>query len=370
MNNPELVSSRSVAIDALRGLDMFFLTGGSALVLSVAQAACGGELPGWLAQNARHAEWGEGFFAWDLIMPLFLFIVGAAMPFSLAKFAGVPKVRAYGRIVRRVALLFVLGMVVQGNLLTFDPTRMKLFCNTLQAIAGGYLIAAVLMLHTGIRGQLAAAAGLLAAYWALLRLVPYAGQPGGLFEPDNNLALYIDKTLQGSWQDGTHYTWILTNLAFGALTLLGVMGGHVLRARFSRGSKLALLIAAGAACLSAGWGLSFDTPIIKHLFTSSMVLWAAGWCYALLALCVLLFEMLPLKKLAFPFVVIGSNALFVYLWVATPGCSPEYSLSRALFGGLARQAGEWGGAVFYLGNYALIGSVLWMLYRQKLFWRV
>ncbi len=357
---------RCVAIDALRGLDMFFLTGGLALVTALMRTFHGGRLPEWWARHARHADW-IGFHAWDLVMPLFIFIVGAAMPYAFAHFAGMPKARAYGRIARRVILLFLLGMAVQGNLLSFEPERMKLFCNTLQAIAGGYLIAGICLLHTGIRGQLAAAAGLLVAYWALLRFVPYDGQPGGLFLPDNNLAIYVDRLLQGRWQDGTSYTWIVTNLSFGALTLMGVMGGHLLRSPLSNVRKLAFLCAAGGGCLLAGWGLSFDTPVIKHLFTSSMVLWAGGWCYLLLALCLLLFDMLPLKRLAFPLVVVGSNALFAYLWTETPGCSPEYSLSRALFGGLARFSGSWGEVVFYACNYALIWSVLWLLYRNRLF---
>lgn len=215
-------SPRSLAIDTLRGLDMFFLTGGLALVTALVRVFHGGSLPDWYVRHAVHAGW-EGFYAWDLMMPLFIFIVGASMPYAFAKFAGAPKIRAYGRIARRVALLFLLGMAVQGNLLSFEPGRMKLFCNTLQAIAGGYLIAGICLLHTGVRGQLATAFGLLATYWTLLHFIPYDGQPGGLFLPGNNLALYIDCLLEGTWQDGTNYTWILTNLSFGALTLLGAM---------------------------------------------------------------------------------------------------------------------------------------------------
>lgn len=110
--------------------------------------------------------------------------------------------------------------------------------------------------------------------------------------------------------------------------------------------------------------------MIERLFTSSMVLWAAGWCYLLLALCLLVFDMWRLRCLAFPLAVIGSNALFVYLWTETPGCSPEHSLSRTLFGGLAKQSGEWGGVVFYAFNYALIWCVLWVLYRKRIFLKV
>lgn len=130
------------------------------------------------------------------------------------------------RVLRRVALLFVLGMLVQGNLCSGNPDEMSLFCNTLQAIAAGCLVSAVVLLIWDTKGQLVCCALLMALYWALLRFVPYQGQPGGLFEPQNNLAYYIDCVLQGHWQDGTPYTWILTSLNFGAITLMGVLGGR------------------------------------------------------------------------------------------------------------------------------------------------
>lgn len=90
---------------------------------------------------------------------------------------------------------------------------------------------------------------LLAAYWALMRFVPYNGQPGGLFLPHNNLAYYIDCTLQGCWQDGTPYTWILTSLSFGAMTLLGVLAGGVI---FRAGGWRAVAVLAGGGMLCLG----------------------------------------------------------------------------------------------------------------------
>ena len=105
---------------------------------------------------------------------------------------------------------------------------MSLFCNTLQAIAEGYLIAAVVMMFCGLRGQILSCLGCMVIYWALLRYVPYDGHSGGLFEQGNNLAIYIDHCLQGDWQDGTPYSWILTSLSFGALTLLGAVSGRVI----------------------------------------------------------------------------------------------------------------------------------------------
>lgn len=359
---------RIAAIDALRGFDMFWITGGLPLFLAACKLFCD-PLPGWLLSHATHRDW-IGFSAWDLIMPLFIFIVGAAMPFSFAKYNhGVRKYGwIYGRILKRALILFILGMVAQGNLLSFDPDRIKLFCNTLQAIAGGYLIAAVALLHLGTRGRIILAAVLLIAYWVILRFVPFGGNPAGVIEPWNNIALYWDRLLQGKLQDGTNYTWIISQLAFGGMALCGVLAGEVLKSRFAPGKKVIVLAVSGLGLLLGGYLWSFDLPVIKHIFSSSMVLWASGWCFLLLALFYLVADVWKGEKLFFPFRVIGSNAIFVYMWVNI--CAPEGNLSRALFGGFSKL---WGGAspfVFLLCNYLLIWAVLYFLYRKKLFIRV
>ena len=145
-------------------------------------------LPAWLSYHLNHPDW-IGFSAWDLIMPLFLFIVGAAMPFSFAKRieAGQTAGQIYTKVLLRTALLFVLGMVAQGRLLELDLDRLRIFSNTLQAIAAGYLIASILMLHLPIAVQVLATAALLAGYWGVLRYVPVPGQAAGTLEPQMNI---------------------------------------------------------------------------------------------------------------------------------------------------------------------------------------
>ena len=148
----------------------------------------------WLEGVMRqfeHVPW-EGFRVWDLIMPLFMFMAGASMPFSFAKF-GDDKRAAYLRIARRVVLLFIFGMVVQGNLLGLDPHRIYLYSNTLQAIAAGYLIASVAMLHCKLRGQIAVAVLLLVAYWVPMTLL-------GDFTPDGNFAEAVDRAVLGRFR--------------------------------------------------------------------------------------------------------------------------------------------------------------------------
>lgn len=369
MNDAPTPKVRIAGIDALRGFDMFWITGGLPLFLA-AWSLFLGDRPEWLRYHSTHVAW-EGFAAWDLIMPLFLFIVGASMPFSFSRKEGAPRdwKMTYFRIIKRAMILFLFGMIAQGNLLSFNPDHIRLFCNTLQAIAGGYLISAIALLHLGTKGRVVLLFTLLAVYWALFRFVPFGGHPGGMLEQGCNIALYWDKLLQGRMQDGTSYTWIISQLGFGAMTLSGVLGGEILKcARFSGVRKLALTLGIGVVCLVLGYVWSLDLPIIKHLFTSSMVLWAAGWCYLLLGAFYFLCDVLHWDWLFFPFKVIGSNAIFVYMWVNV--CSPEGNLSRALFGGFSHLFGRADQFVFLLCNYLLIWGVLYFLYRKKVFFKV
>lgn len=372
------MNQRIGSIDALRGLDMLMLCGGAATLHLFLAWGLGDSAPAWLMQQFRHAEWGGEFTCWDLVMPLFIFITGASMPFAFAKYREKGGTRwrlgTLWRVLRRVVLLFVLGMLVQGNLASARPENMSLFCNTLQAIAEGYLIAALVLMFCGMRGQIVACILCMASYWALLRFVPYNGQPAGLFLPDNNLAIYIDRLLQGSWQDGTPYTWILTSLSFGALTLMGSICGSVIRA--CRGLRtVGLLALAGGVCLLAACALESDTPLIKHIYTTTAVLWSGGWCILLLALFHLLFDCCGagLAKVAFPLQVIGCNALLAYLLTGVYGPGGQSiwrGVAHPLFYGIASRCGEASAPVFAMLCLVLLWCLLYFLHRHKAFLRV
>ncbi len=371
---------RIVAIDALRGLDMLLLTGGAGILAGMLELACGGCLPEEWAAQFHHAEWGGAFTCWDLVMPLFLFIVGASMPFAFARYKERGGERWWlptgWRVLRRVLLLFVLGMLVQGGLCSANPQQMSLFCNTLQAIAAGYLLASPLVMWGGVRGQVAGCLGFMLLYWALLRFMPYGGHEGGRFLPDDNLAIYVDHILQGHWQDGTPYSWILTSLSFGAMTLMGVLGGQALR--LLRGWRsVGALCLSGLGCLGAALMLELDTPLIKHLFTTTMVLWSGGWCLLLLALFHLLFDIIGgrlLTALAFPLQVIGCNAMLAYLLAECPGTGGHslwWGIAHPLFGRVSAVLfPEHAALAFSLLSYSLFWLMLYWLWRHRAFLRV
>ncbi len=313
-------SQRVASIDALRGFDMFWIIGGQQALVALLHLFS--PTPAWLRTQIDHTRW-EGFTAWDLIMPLFLFIVGTAMPYSFARRmeTGASQWALYRKVLSRTAILFVLGMAAQGRLLAADLGQLHVYSNTLQAIACGYLIASIAMFHLRVFLQVLLVIGLLLGYGLLMVLVPVPGHGAGLWDEHYNLAMYIDKLILGRFRDGTTYTWILSGMAFGATVLLGVFSGQLLRTGMASWKKVGSLVVIGVACLGLGWAWSqpwlgsWRCPINKHLFSSSMVLWACGFSYLLLALFYLVIDVLGFRKWSFFFIVIGSNAILAYMGV-------------------------------------------------------
>jgi len=369
--NPEesrpVSQERVMAVDALRGFDMFWIVGGGELVQRAIRIFAD-PIPASLERQFGHVQW-EGFAAWDLIMPLFLFIVGTSMPLAYARRMerGQTRRDLYAHMIRRVAILWVLGMIAQGNLLTFDPAKVHFYSNTLQAIASGYAIATVVMLNVGVMGQAISTAGLLVLYWLLLTFVPAPGSGAGMLESHANLALYVDEFILGRFRDGTTYTWILSSITFGATVLLGVMSGHMLRAVKPARTKALWLFGSGIAGIALGllWGLW--SPIIKHIWTSSFVLYAAGWSFLLLAAFYCIVDVLQFRRWAFVFVVIGMNAIVAYM------IGELFSVGffeDRLFGGAAHKMPA--SAAFSLSVivFGIFWLGLYLMYRKKIFVRI
>jgi predicted acyltransferase len=360
-------AERLTSIDALRGFDMFWIMGGAPFVMAVCKVFAN-PLPHWLDRQFEHVEW-QGFVAWDLIMPLFLFIVGVAMPFSFSKRMALGETRGkiYRKVFFRVLVLWILGMVVQGHLLQFDSNNLQFYSNTLQAIAAGYVISSIALVELPVRGQAIITGLLLIIYWLLLAFVPVPGRGAGILTPDGNLAMWVDKILLGHFQDGTPYTWILSSLGFGATVLMGVLAGHLLRSSLSGPRKAQYLAVSGLSCLLVGWLWSFLLPIIKHIWTSSMVLWSGGWCLLLLALFYWLIDVKGYRRWAFFLVVIGMNAIVAYMIAEVV---PLLPLSKIFFAGLAKHLGVFGEVLLTFGALGILWIFLYYLYRNRDFVRV
>jgi predicted acyltransferase len=359
-------SQRLVSIDALRGFTMFWLIGGREL--AIAAAACvSASLGDAVETQLTHPRW-QGFVAWDAIMPMFLFLVGASMPFALGKRVqqGEAMSSIYWRIGRRVVLLWILGMIAQKSLIKYEIRGLELYSNALQAIAVGYLVTSVALLHFSLGGQIGLFAGLTLAYWACLTLIPFGGHPAGTIEQTANLPRYVDELILGGFRRDHDFTWIVTSLGFAATVLLGAMSGHILRARMSAARKLSSLATAGLACAAIGWLWSYALPFNRHIWTPSMIFWTGGLSFLFLAAFYGAIDVMGVKAWAFLFVVIGANALFAYVFDQVF----QRTMSDTLVGNLANKWPEpYGDLLCAVGEVAVLWLILLYMYRKRTFLR-
>lgn len=378
MNN---TPKRLESLDALRGFDLFLLVGLEA-VMHALDGAIDAPWFDRLMWCFTHVDW-EGFSSWDLVMPLFMFMSGITIPFALARYKREGnKGVAYRRIIKRVVLLWLFGMICQGNLLGLNPDRIYLYSNTLQAIAVGYLISAVLYLNTSVKTQIIVAATLLLAFWGCMEWIQVGDYGSGCYTPDGNLAEWIDRAVLGRFRDGASmsetgevvfaswytYTWILSSMTFGVTTLTGMFAGHILKSNTTNSlHKFYYLLVIGVALIATGWLWNLQMPVIKKLWTSSMVLVSSGYCFVLMALFYWLIDYKGCNRHIGWLKVYGMNSIVAYM-LAT--CVNFSSVSRSLFYGLQQYVGDFYPALIALSNAAVVYLILWVMYRQKVFLKI
>jgi predicted acyltransferase len=319
-------------------------------------------------QQTEHVGW-DGFGAYDLIFPLFVFLSGVTLPLALTRRLeqGESRWILYGRLVRRVVLLVFLGMA--PDLFRLDGAQFRPL-SVLGLIGMAYFWAGLVVLHRDVRGQLAWAAGILVGYYLALTFLPVPGVGAGVITPGGHLGGYIDRNLwPGQLYQGVFDPeGILNTLPAAALALFGAAAGRLLLARrLSAAAKVAALAGWGLAFLVLGyaWGMSF--PVIKAIWSSSYILVAGGWSLLLLALFYLVIDVWSFRWLGFVFVPIGMNAITIY--VARSYVKFDYASER-IFGGLARHIGPLAGPVVLAAGVLLIEWVLlYFLYRKKVFLR-
>jgi predicted acyltransferase len=319
----------------------------------------------------KHPAW-NGFTFYDLIMPLFLFISGVSLSFSLSRHLkkNSSKTDLYKKAFKRMIILILLGIIYKNAPIPlFDPSEIR-FGSVLGRIGIATFVTALLFLNFSKTQRLYWVIGILTAYYGALYLIPVPGFGAGDLSFEGNLVGWIDRSVMpGILRQGTYDELaLLTQLPALCLTVLGAWAGDVLREQNDNNKKFLNLVIIGTSIIVVGLIWSMHFPINKHLWTSSFILLTGGLSFLILALFFWLIDIRGYRKWAFFFKVIGMNSLTIYF--AYSFIDFTYTSNR-IFGGLLSPIDEkWHAALISIGALGLVWIFLYILYRNKLFIKI
>lgn len=363
-------SKRLMSIDALRGFDMLFITGGGTFITRM-EGKTNWPWIDSLAGQLEHPAW-FGFTFYDFIFPLFLFISGVSIAFSLSRDIrnGVSKSVMYRKAFWRMIILIILGMIDKNIPFTFfEPAQVRLG-SVLGRIGIAGFVCTVLYLNFSWKGLLAWIGGILLVYYALIFLVPVPGFGAGNLTFEGNLVGWFDRNfLPGRLLQKVYdELGLLTQFPALCLTVFGALAGDVLRSHKNENKKIQTLLIAGLICLALAFVWSLHFPIGKRLWTSSFIMLTAGMAFFTVTLFYWIIDVLKYQRWAFFFQVIGLNSLTVYM--AVRFIDFEYTANRILSGLYPPIPEEWHNVLDALGALALVWLMLYFLYRNKIFVKV
>jgi predicted acyltransferase len=375
----EIKTDRLLSLDALRGFDMMWIISGE-IVIHALEKASGDPVSVWMSNQLHHTPW-NGFTFYDMIFPLFIFIAGISMPYSLGRkledktnsVLKAAKMEAYMALIKRTLILIVCGMVV-NKALQFNGYEHTRFASVLSRIALSCFFAALIFLNFKFRSQLIFFFSLIIGYWLIMITIPVPGFGAGVLTPEGNLEGYIDRILLPGKLHRAVYDpeGILSTIPAIATALLGVFTGQFLRLKSERWTMLRKGLAIGGTglvllALGLLWNPLF--PINKNMWTSSFVLYAGGWSMLLLSVFYLVIDVVGLKKWCYPFVWIGMNSILIYM--AAHGIINFESTSTFLFGGLVKSlSADWQAVWIGTGILLIQLGLLYFLYKKKWFLKV
>jgi predicted acyltransferase len=303
--------------------------------------------------------------------------VGLSLTLSLARrtSAGVPRRELVLQILRRGASLYALGLFLYG-FPSFDLSTWRVL-GVLQRIAICYVAASLIYLWTGTRGQILWIGGLLATYTVLMTAVPVPGYGTGRFDVEGNFAHYVDRMVLGAHNYRETRTWdpegIVSTLPAIATALFGVMAGHLFRLRRTLAERTTWLFLTGNLLVAAGLLLDSWMPINKKLWTPSFAVFMAGLDFILFAGFAWIVDGTGQRRVVRPFVILGMNAIAIYMLSELLDVILYRSGARAwLYGNLFSRffAPADASLLFSLAYVALMFAAAVAMYRRGWFVRV
>ena len=368
MPSPEdYPEGRLFSLDVLRGLDMFYLVVVSPVLGRLFRAA---------GVNSAVRDFfcvhpWEGFTLYDLIMPLFIFMCGAAIPYALRSrldAEGRPTEAFHRHVWSRFALLWVLGMLSQGDLQSLDIHKLSPYNNTLQTIAVGYVVAAYIMLVRSWTVRIAVPCLLAAAYGLVVHF-------GGDYTQDGNITMAVELKILRCLLPADNaqtanvvkygYTWFLPSMIFPVIALAGAYATEILRSKVGDWQKARNLGLFGVGALGLGFVLSLmGVKVVKHIFTVSFTFEAIGWSVLLLALLYVMTDIWRWRKGTGILLLFGQFALTAYMYKQLVEEGVVTFVKRNFSGVLRFFPGEW----YFVALAAILGlaTICFVVIRRRL----
>lgn len=377
------MNKRLFSLDALRGFDMFWIMSGEQIIHALAKAT--GWFPFvWMSNELHHTVW-DGFTFYDMIFPLFIFIAGVSIPYSMNKkvqawvvdspyqLPTIAKRELYAAMIKRTCILIALGLVVNGAL-KFNGYENTRFASVLARIGLATFFAGLIYLNFSIRKQFVWILALLLGYWTVMMLVPVPGFGAGVLTMEGSLESYVDRLLlPGRLHDVIHDPeGVLSTLPAIATAMLGVFTGTFLKwdsNNFSMSKKAFSMFAVGLFFLALGmlWNIVF--PINKRLWSSSFVIYVGGWSLILLSVFYYIIDVKGYKRWAFPFVIIGVNSILIY--ICAEGGIDFAHTANYIFGGMINNSPIVWQPVFVAVSVTLMQLIsLYFFYKNKIYLKV
>ena len=323
----KIANDRLYSLDALRGFDMLWIIGLPPIINSLAKLFHY-DWGGGFARQMEHVPW-EGFHFYDLIFPLFMFIAGVAIPFSIKSKLkkGIPKKELILKACKRMLILIVLGILYNG---TFrDGFANARYASILGQIGIAYFFCFLIVLYSkSVLTYIYWLTGILAGISILQLFVPVPGIGAGILTPEGCINGYIDRMLLPGRLAYGHNGMLPSNSMNGiydalgylstisaiGITLLGAISGHILKeTKTGEYRKVLILSTIGISLIIISWPLSHYYPIIKNCWTSTYNFRAGGISLILMALFYLIIDVWKIRRWAFPLRIIGMNSIFIYL---------------------------------------------------------
>jgi predicted acyltransferase len=361
---PKPAAARLVSLDAFRGFIMFWIVGGGAIALGL-QALGHSWFTDTVIYQLNHSAW-EGLRFYDCIWPSFMLMVGVSIPFSYAKRSLTQThQQMLFHAVKRFAILMLLGGMRES--VSLGSPRLIELSSALQPIAVASL-AAFLLVRRSWRFQAIVGASILVGYLLLLALVPVPGVGSVSYQQGANLVYAVDKALlphrtgEAVFLEG--WGTILSTIPCIATTILGLLFGRLLKSQLTPQRKMTIIGTTGLCGLVIGYAISLFVPVVMKMWTTSYGILSASWSCLMFLFFYWIVDVLGYRRWVFVFVIIGMNALAVYL------CNTVTRLHEIVgifTRGPAAAMGPVGPLFAALAFFAVEWSILYWMYKRKLF---